>query len=151
MDWHMKKIHQICLSTLLTLTLATLAHAGMYKWVDKDGHTHYSQQPPSDANYERLNIRTQSPSGSSSNQSSGPTYSNPTGSSDGPASNVIKQQEAKGEELRQKNCEQAKKQLEVYTVYRRVRKKDGSVVYLDDKERAKRIEDAKAAIKEFCQ
>jgi len=152
MDWHMKKIHQICLSTVLTLIFATLAQAAMYKWVDKDGNTHYTQQPPSDTTYERINVHTQSPSGSSSSgQSGGPTYSTPSSSNGGEASTVIKQQEAKGEEMRQKNCEAAKKQLETYTAFRRVRKKDGTVVYLDDNERAQRIEDAKSAIKEFCQ
>ncbi len=149
----MKKIHQICLSMVLTFIFATLTQAAMYKWVDKDGNTHYTQQPPSDTTYERINVHTQSPSGSSSSsQSNGPTYSTPSSSSNGgDASAVIKQQEAKGEEMRQKNCAAAKQQLETYTAFRRIRKKDGSVVYLDDNERAKRIEDAKSAIKEFCQ
>jgi hypothetical protein len=152
MDWYMKKFYRICLGTLLTLAIASLAQAAtMYKWVDKDGHTHYSQQPPADSNYEKLNIRTQSPSGSSSGSQSGPTYSTPSDSSSGQASDVIKKEVAKGEEQRQKNCEQAKKALETYTAFRRVRDKDGNVVILDDNERAKRIEDAKAAIKEFCE
>ena len=55
-----------------------------------------------------------------------------------------------GAEIRQKNCEAAKKNLEVYTVYRRIRKEDGSVVRLDDNERQKRIDEAKKQIEEFC-
>jgi hypothetical protein len=150
MDWHMKRFHQVCISTVLALALGTLAQAATYKWVDKDGHVHYSQQPPADANYERLNIRTQQPSSSSA---PAPTQSAPaaSGTTDNRGSAVIKEEVAKGEEQRQKNCEQAKKSLELYTVYRRVRDKDGNVVYLDDNERAKRIADSKAAIKEFCQ
>lgn len=154
MDRYMKKFHHICLSTVLTLAFATLAQAAtMYKWVDKDGHTHYSQQPPGDANFEKLNIKTQNTagSGSTSNTQSGPSNNTPGDSGNGQASDVIKKQEAKGEELRQKNCEQAKKALENYTAFRRVRDKAGNVIILDDNERAKRIEDAKSAIKEFCQ
>lgn len=148
----MKKFHQIGFSIIISLACATLAQAAMYKWVDKDGHTHYSQQPPADSSYEKLNIKTQHPSDSdSASGKSGPTYSTPDDSGNGQTSDVIKNQVAKGEEQRKKNCEQAKKALETYTAFRRIRKKDGSVVILDDNERAKRIANAKAAIKEFCQ
>jgi len=147
MDCYMKKLHLICLSILMSLTFATLAQAGMYKWVDKDGHVHYSQKPPADSNYEKLNIKPQQPSSTSS----GPTYSTPSDSSDSNSSDVIKKEETQAAEKREKICEQAKKALETYTVYRRIRNPDGTVVYLDDKERAKRIENAKQAIKDFCQ
>lgn len=151
MDRFMKKLQQICLGTVLTLALAGLTQAAsMYKWVDKDGHVHYSQQPPADSNYEKLNVKTRSPD--SSGTSSGPTYTTPDSSSgNNAASDVIKQEVAKGEETRKKNCEIAKKSLEQYTAFRRMRDKDGNVVYLDDNERQKRIDDAKAAIKEFCE
>ena len=153
MDWHMKKFHQVCLSMVLTLAVAALAQAATYKWVDKDGNVHYSQQPPADANYEKLNIRTPQPSSSSTSSSqAAPNSSSATsGANNQQSSAIIKQEELKGEELRKKNCEQAKKALEQYTAFRRVKDKDGNVVYLDDNVRAKRIEDAKAAIKEFCE
>lgn len=150
----MNKFYQICLSTVITLSVAVLAQAATYKWVDKDGHTHYSQQPPADTNYEKLNIRSDSHSSGSSSaptdQSAPATGSSSSGNND-QGSAVIKEEMAKGEEQRQKKCELAKKALETYTVYRRVRDKDGNVIYLDDNERAKRIEDSKAAIKEFCE
>jgi len=152
MDRFMKKIYQFCLSTLLIAFLSSLAQAAqasMYKWIDKDGNTHYSQQPPSDGTYERMNVQVQHPDASAPAQG-GPTYSTP-GSDEHNGSAAIKQSEAKGEEMRQKNCEQAKKALETYTAFRRVRDKSGNVVVLGDDERAKRIEDAKAAIQEFCQ
>ena len=151
MDRYMNKIQQICLSTVLSLAMVGLAQAAsMCKWVDKDGHVHYSQQPPADSNYEKLNVKTRTPD--SSGSPSGPTYSTPgSSSSNGAASDVIKEEVAKGEETRKKNCEIAKKSLEQYTAFRRMRDKDGNVVYLDDNERQKRIDDAKAAIKEFCE
>jgi hypothetical protein len=152
MDWYMKKLHLICLSILLSLNFVSLAQAAMYKWVDKDGHVHYTQKPPADSNYEKLHIKPQQPSSSSSGTtSSGPTYSTPSANDDSNTSAVIKQEETQAAEKRQKICEQAKKALETYTVYRRIRQPDGTVVYLDDNERAKRIQDAKQAIKDFCQ
>ena len=151
MDWYMKKFPQICIGTILALAVVSLAQAATYKWVDKDGHVHYSSQPPADANYEKLKLPSQGSSSSSTHTQSGPTYTTPATGSNGTSSEVIKKEEAKAEEIRQKNCEQAKKALETYTVYRRIRDKDGNVVYLDDNERAKRIADAKAGIKEFCE
>lgn len=150
-----KKLLKICFGSVLILGFAGIASAGMYKWTDKDGIVHYSQQPPTEGNYETMRVDTQSPDGSKtgSGSQSSPTYTMPgagkTGGTDG--AKAIKQAEAKGEAQRQQNCEEAKKALQVYTTYRRVREKDGTIIRLDDNERAKRIEQAKSAIKEFCQ
>ena len=130
----------------------TLAQAATYKWVDKDGSVHYSQQPPSDANYEKLNTKPQAPNyNPAPTTQAAPASPAASGTNNQQGSAVIKQEMAKGEELRRKNCEQAKKALETYTAYRRVLDKDGNVIILDDNVRAKRIEDSKAAIKEFCE
>lgn len=153
MDRTMKILLKICLSAALSLGITTLASAvTTYKWVDKDGTVHYSQEPPSNDNYQTLNVQTQSPSGdSSSSQQSAPSYSTPSSSNDSKATDVIKKQEAMGEAQRQKNCETAKKNLEIYTTYRRFREKSGKVIRMDDNERAKRIEQSKEQIKQFCQ
>jgi len=148
MERSMKKIYAFCLGTLLALSMSgnLLAAQTTYKWIDKDGHTHYTQKPPAEGSYERLNVQTGHPAASTS----GPTYTTP--GADSNPSEVIQQTEAKGEEMRQKNCEQAKKALENYTAFRRIRDpKTGAVRILGDDERAQKIEDAKAAIQEFCQ
>jgi hypothetical protein len=36
----------LLLSVCISFTVAFHAHAAVYKWVDKDGMTHYSQEPP---------------------------------------------------------------------------------------------------------
>ena len=126
---------------------STLSQAATYKWVDKDGNVNYSQRPPPDTNYERLNIKTPPPeSGSTTPATPAPAA---TGS-DNSSSDTVAQEMAKNAEIRAKNCAAAKSNLELYTVYKRVRKEDGSVVRLDDNERARKIEESKAAIKEFC-
>lgn len=144
---------KICLSITLALGVSALASAmTTYKWVDKDGTVHYSQEPPSSDNYQTLNVQTQSPSDdSSSNQQSTPSYSTPASSNNSDATDIIKKQEAQGQAQRQQKCTAAKKNLELYTTYRRFRKKDGTVIRMDDNVRAKRIEQSKEAIKEFCQ
>jgi hypothetical protein len=153
MDRTMKKLLKFGLAALMALGFASLATAAMYKWVDKNGTVHYSQQPPAEGNYETMHVHTESPSGSDSGSQSKPTYSTPdAGNTSGNgSSNAIKQAEAKGEAQRQQKCETAKKALQTYTTYRRLRKKDGTVIRLDDNERAKRINEAKSAIREFCQ
>lgn len=152
MDWTMKQLNKFWLTTAFTLALTGLAEAATYKWVDKDGNVHYSQQPPAGTNYEKLKIKTPQPSTDSSAADKPAATSTPAsgGTENKRTEAVIKEEVAKGKEIREKNCEQAKKSLELYTVYRRVRDKDGTVVYLDDNERAKRIEESKNAVKEFC-
>lgn len=149
MERSMKKIYSFCLGTLLAFSFSSslLAAQTTYKWIDKDGHIHYTQRPPSEGNYERLNVQTGHPSASSGS----PTYTTPNSDSNKSANDIVQQTEAKGEEMRQNNCAQAKKALETYTAFRKVRDKSGNVRILSDDERAKRINDAKAAIQEFCQ
>ena len=127
---------------------SALAQAATYKWVDKDGNVNYSQRPPPDTNYERLNIKTPPPeSGSTPPATPAPATADSDNSS---SSDTVAQEMAKNAEIRAKNCAAAKSNLELYTVYKRVRQEDGSVVRLDDNVRAQKIEESKAAIKEFC-
>lgn len=53
MDRHLQSLFIRTLSAL-TLTLCTSAHAGLYKWVDDAGKTHYSQIPPPGRTTEEL-------------------------------------------------------------------------------------------------
>lgn len=40
------KAAYLLLSVFVSFTVALHAHAAVYKWVDKDGMTHYTQEPP---------------------------------------------------------------------------------------------------------
>jgi hypothetical protein len=151
MDFYMNNFQKFCFGTVMVLVMTASAQAATYKWTDKDGNVHYSQKPPAEANYEKLNIKTPPPS---SSPTPAPAASGTTatgGSGDQESSSIIKKEMAKSQEQREKNCAQAKKNLELYMVYRRVREKDGTVRYLTDEERAKGVNESKAAIKEFCE
>ena len=137
---------------LLGMLFSVTTYAGStntYKWVDEQGNVHYSSRPPAGSNYEKLKVKTPSSSSGVSEpaeQSAEPATD--TDSSSG--AEVVAKEQAKNREIRAQNCEAAKKNLQAYTVFKRIRKPDGTVVRLDDNERARLIEESKANIKEFC-
>jgi glutaredoxin len=45
---------------LFLLTSALTAHAGVYKWTDAQGHTHYSDSPPPTAKASQLKLQSYS-------------------------------------------------------------------------------------------
>ena len=147
------------LTTLITAGLvATLAgnvQAGMYKWVDKNGNTVYSQQPPEDIdNYETIKGLPGPKTRAVITPSNEPKTLYPSvqkkGSEEETESGNSKEDKARRDELRAKNCESAKKHLDAYTVYRRFPDKDGKMVVVTEQDRQKKISEAKEAIKEFC-
>lgn len=147
----MKQPMKLLVITSILLWSMNGQAANLYKWVDKDGNVNYSQRPPPGSNYEKMTIKgsgtdtgseaaTEETGGASENSNKEQTDANP----------VLQQEQAKNTEIRRKNCEAAKKNLQAYTVFRRVRQPDGSVKILGDEERARLIEESKASIKEFC-
>lgn len=47
------------LLVLSCLWVTSVAHAGLYKWVDQDGRTHFSDRPASQGPSEQVTIQTQ--------------------------------------------------------------------------------------------
>ena len=124
------------------IIFASSAFAGLYKWVDDEGNIHYSQKRPRDQQFERLKAPTPAP------ESSEPLYQTKTKKSKN--TNTTATETAKNKEVRATNCTNAKKNLNTYQVYRRLRDKDGNVTVIDDKERTLQIERSKKAISDFC-
>lgn len=148
----MKTINKL-FALLLLLALATpTALAATYKYQDESGNTVYSQNPPEnpDTPYEVMtNISSPAPTrpGSNSAPASSPS---PTLQQDKEQNDTVAREQQQAEQMREKNCEAAKKNLEIYTVYRRIRNEDGEVVRIDDEERQQKIDEAKQAIRDFC-
>ena len=118
------------------------AFAGLYKWVDDEGNVHYSQKRPQNQQFKRLKEPAPAPDDSK------PLYqSNETPVKD---KDTAANETAKNEKARADKCDNAKKNLSAYQVYRRIRDKDGNVKVIDDNERAKKIAQAKQAIDDFC-
>ena len=125
------------------IIFASSASAGLYKWVDDEGNVHYSQKRPRDQQFERLKAPAPAP------ESSKPLHQSAT-PTDSKGADTTAAETAKNKEIRATNCANAKKNLNAYQVYRRMRDKDGNVTIIDDNERAKQIEQAKQAINDFC-
>ncbi|MDZ7663505.1 DUF4124 domain-containing protein [Thiohalophilus sp.] len=148
----MKTVSQI-LGLLLILALASpAALAATYKYQDESGNTVYSQNPPEnrDIPYEVMgDIPSRAKPGSDSPPLNN-TSSAPSLQQDEEQSDTIAREQQQAEQMREENCEAAKKNLEIYTVYRRIRNEEGEVVRIDDEERQQKIDEAKQAIRDFC-
>lgn len=122
--------------------------AATYKYQDQSGNTVYSQNPPEDPNtpYEVLGVPSHARPGSDSSPASAPSLQQEESAGN---STIAKEQE-QAQKVREENCAAAKKQLEIYTVYRRVRNEEGDIVRLNDEQRQQKIDEAKQAIQDFC-
>ena len=150
----MKKLPlRLVLLVLLSSPLVT-SIAATYKWQDPQGNVVYSQHPPAEGTpYERMETYR---------SSKYPTAPKPAPSTSPAKKSIldaqkrdqksaqIEQEVAKSEEIRKKNCAAAKKNLEIYTVYRRIKDDKGVVTQIDDNVRQQKINEAKQAIRDFC-
>ena len=138
-------------SLLLSLIAVTPVVATTYKWLDENGNVVYSQQPPEEGPYETIKTKSSPPSSRSTPPPSS-TFTSEVqqDTEERQLDKTVEQEAAKSAQLRADNCKAAKHNLETYTVYRRIKNEQGEIVRLDDNERAKRIQEAKDAIKEFC-
>jgi hypothetical protein len=138
---------------ILAMLFSMTSYAGntnTYKWVDEEGNVHYSSRPPAGSNYEKLKVKTPPASSTAPQPAAEDTTSGTAGGSKPSGGDVVADELAKNQQIRAQNCEAAKQNLQAYTVFKRIKKPDGTVVRLDDEERARLIEESKANIKEFC-
>lgn len=142
----------LVLSLLLGSLFSTSALATTYKWQDANGNTVYSQQPPASGPYETIQTKTSSGSKYSRPPSPAPAAAPASSPASATSDDETKVQAeiARTRQLRKQNCEAARHNLELYTVYRRIKNDKGEIVRLDDDERARRLQEAKDGIKEFC-
>lgn len=122
--------------------------AATYKYQDESGNTVYSQNPPENPNtpYEVLGVPSHARPGSDSPPASAPTLQQEESN----GKSTVAQEQEQAQKIREENCAAAKKQLEIYTVYRRVRNEEGDIVRVDDQTRQQKIDEAKQAIQDFC-
>ncbi len=146
------KTYRISITSLvLSLIMLAPASAAMYKWLDENGNVVYSQQPPPEGPYETIKAKTPPPA-SRATPSPAPSFTAEVqkDEEERDLDRKVEQEAVKSAQLRADNCKAAKHNLETYTVYRRIKNDQGDIIRLDDDERAKRIQEAKDAIKEFC-
>lgn len=144
----------VCLTFMLSL-FATAAFAEIYKWVDEDGQTHYSQQAPRDI--PATVIKTPPPPAIDPNIAQQQV------------DDLIQQQEseekmgleqqnqqkiaAENKADQEKNCNIAQQQLQQYqnNPGRRIMDADGNVTRLTEEERQQKIKEAQENVTKYCQ
>lgn len=143
------------------LALATAAQAGVSRWVDAEGKVHYSDQPPpaTAKSQKTLDLKAGPALPKSAPDSKGAEKSlaeknlesrkRRVQAEEAAAKQAKDQEEAKN---RKANCEHATNQLRAMQEGQRISKFDekGERVFLEDKDRASAIEEAKKSADSWC-
>jgi hypothetical protein len=144
----------VCLTFMLSL-FATAAFAEIYKWVDENGQTHYSQQAPRDI--PATVIKTPPPPAIDPNiaQQQVDELITQQEAEDQVQLEQQNQQKIEAEKVadQQKNCEIAKQQLEQYqnNPGRRIMDADGNVTRLAEEERQQKTQESQENVTKYCQ
>lgn len=154
----MNKLGLVLLASILAMPIA--ANAQIYKWKDKDGSVRYSDTPPPG------NIEYQSLGGRKTTTSSTPTEAEavkespkPTEQSEQVAPTETPQQLQERQrikeaelKLKQDNCKAAQANVRTFERGGRITRinEKGELIYFDDAEIAKNLEEARKDAAQYC-
>lgn len=146
----------------LTFTVITgFAHAAIYKWVDENGVTHYSEKPPSGKKTEQVPIQnkpavpaapvSQGASGLSTWQEKEADFQRRRVEQDVQRKKQDAVDQATTAE-RSRNCIEARETLHALDQQRRIYRlnEKGERVYIDDKEREQTREQMRQLVEQHC-
>lgn len=146
---------------LFLMSFSMLTHAQIYKWVDENGKTQYSDQPPLSGkvqNEQRLRINAAPTPVTISTD--GEDADEPRTLSDDRADYDKRRQERKEKEAEKKatiaenkqKCVDAQSRLRVFLESPRLRMPDGQggLEYVDDNVRDQKVKEANKAIATYC-
>lgn len=141
------------LPALGLLCFSIASQGAIYKWVDEDGVTQFSQFPPSQQEAER--VRGAPPPASDPAVTRERLRERLEASDERRAAEAGQREEQAAEQehqaLRQRNCEAARHNLEVLQRGRpRVLTETGESTFLTDEQRQERLEAARRAAQENC-
>ncbi len=139
-------------ATLLALTLFVLgtAEARMYRWVDDNGMTVYSQSPPPSGEATEIKVNTSTAAA----DKKAPTNSQPKPEAEPEkkAAGPTKAEIEASNKIKADNCKAATNNLSLYENLgnKLVKTPDGLYKRLTEEERQQKIQESKDAIAEFC-
>jgi len=136
----------LLLATLLTATAATAA--GLYKWTDSQGNVQYSQTPPPSGDYSKLKAPPPAPTAPATTDEQLDKARDTLTPPPPPTGEI--EEEKRQAEVDKQNCEAARKNLDIYTRYRRVLNEQGEMVILSDEERKAKIKESEEMIQKSC-
>ena len=146
------------ISAVLLLSISLTAHAGIKKWVDADGNVHYSDSGPED------NVQTQSVRNvAGKDQANVPSGYTPKSPAEREAemrkSRKLKDEASQKQTekdaqaaAKKQNCDNARKNVQTLEDSPRVTTYDqnGERTFMEDSERAQRLEEARKAVGDYC-
>ncbi|MFV2059275.1 MAG: DUF4124 domain-containing protein [Gammaproteobacteria bacterium] len=142
----------ILVLTLLSFIVSTSTYATLYKSVDADGNVSYSQTPPKSGNYEKIKVQKFKPvpaaEAAKKSQAAKETFEK--GKQARNEDDLLKIEKDKNKKIQQENCEIAKKNLRLFTIFKRLKNEKGEYYRVSDTEREQRIKAAEGNIKQYC-
>lgn len=142
----------IITSSLLLAMSATAMASQVYKWVDAQGVTHFSAQPPQGQQATSVNTATPPPKPTPAEApKAAPTFESIADPEQAAIDEKVKQEVAAKEVERKKYCEDVRTNLSQLENNPRVRMEvEGEIRRLSEEERQKRIAEAQKAIADNC-
>lgn len=139
-------------SSLLLAMSATAMASQVYKWVDAQGVTHFSAQPPQGQDATSVNTAAPPPKPAvAEDKKAAPTFESIADPEQAAIDEKVKQDIAAKEVERKKYCADVRTNLSQLENNPRVRTEvDGEVRRLSEEERQSRISEAQKAIAENC-
>jgi hypothetical protein len=138
---------------LVLATLATGAHADVYKWKDAAGHIHYSDQPPnSNAAVVKGNSLPEGQSEAAMRELADKELAFKQRQEDRAKAKEKADKKEETARIKQENCENARKNLEAMNQNRPIYSvdADGQRHYLSDQERADSVARNQKALADNC-
>jgi uncharacterized protein DUF4124 len=142
---------------LLFLLCSTMVQAQVYKWVDEDGNTQYTDQPPPSGaaeNEKKLKIRSAPPSTANveSDKSTGHVDEKDEFNKRREERLENQSKMLAQEEENERRCVDAQGRIKMLQISSRLTMPDGKggITYVDDDMRLEQIKNAQAEIDTFC-
>ena len=146
-------------ATAVAVMFAPIAGAQLYKYIDKDGKTVYTDQPPMNAQAKPVAAPPPPPAtagtkaGAAGNKSAAERDKDPEKSRESAKEAAKKQEEAaQKQKLAEERCTQAQSTLQQFSGGGRLMKYNdkGERVYMDDEEIAKGLQAARQETEQAC-
>ena len=145
---------QLCLA-LLALAISFCASAEIFKWVDENGQTHYSEQPPAGRAAEQIDVPP--PPAIDPEQAQEEVDALIKKQEEEESERQLEQQKAEEEARKQaiidENCRIARENLQTYqnNPGRRVVDADGNVTRMVEEKRQQKMQEFQQQIEQYCQ
>ncbi|MCW8907992.1 MAG: DUF4124 domain-containing protein [Sedimenticola sp.] len=136
---------------LFTVLWLGSAEARMYRWVDENGVTVYSQSPPATGQAEEVKVHTSTAAPAPQApkpENPGTESDNGAATDDGPSKEEI----AESSRIKAENCQAARHNLDLYTNLgnKLVKTPDGLYKRLSEEERQEKIRESQRLMDEYC-